>query len=246
MTRLLTALLATSGLALSVEAQTVTNPLLPRWSGPYGGVPPFDQVKVEHFKPALEAAMAEQLAETDRIANDPSPPTFANTIEAMEKSGRAMTRVTSVYRVFSSTMRSAPFREVEREMEPKLSAFRDRIIQNEALFKRISAVYEARGRSGLTTEQREYHHDLPASAALLEQVVRVRRLSNDWRLLGANYGDQNKADQALSAFQHALTIRPDEFRTHLGLAESYRRLSDTVRMKDHRDKAEWLRLHQQD
>ena len=71
----------------------MTNPLLPAWSGPYGGVPPFDKVKVEHFKPALEAAMAEQLAEIDRIANDPSPPTFANTIEAMERSGRMLDRV---------------------------------------------------------------------------------------------------------------------------------------------------------
>jgi peptidyl-dipeptidase Dcp len=55
------------------------NPLLAKWVGPYGGVPPFDQIKVEQFKPALETAMAENLAEVDRIANDPAPPTFENT-----------------------------------------------------------------------------------------------------------------------------------------------------------------------
>src|SRR3954468_6278701 len=106
------------------------NPLLPAWSGPYGGVPPFDKVKVEHFKPALEAAMAEQLAEIDRIANDPAPPTFANTIEAMERSGRMLDRAGNIYGVWSSTMRNAAFQQVEREMEPKLAAFRDQVIQN--------------------------------------------------------------------------------------------------------------------
>jgi peptidyl-dipeptidase Dcp len=129
------------------------NPLVPKWSGPYGGVPPFDQVKVEHFKPALDQAMAEQLAEIDRIANDPAPPTFANTIEAMERTGRMLDRVGNVYGVYSSTMRNAAFQDVEREMEPKLAAFRDKVIQNEKLFRRIAAVYEAREKSGLDAEQ---------------------------------------------------------------------------------------------
>ncbi len=71
----------------------VSNPLLAPWKGPYGGVPPFDAVKVEQFKPALEAAMAEQLAEIDAIASDPAPPTFDNTLAAMERSGRALERV---------------------------------------------------------------------------------------------------------------------------------------------------------
>ena len=56
------------------------NPLVPDWSGPHGGVPPFDQVKVEHFKPALDQAMCEHLAEIEGIANDPAPPSFAKTI----------------------------------------------------------------------------------------------------------------------------------------------------------------------
>src|SRR6202521_566831 len=130
------------------------NPLLLRWSGPYGGVPPFDRVEVRHFKPALESAMAEQLAEIDRIANDPSPPTSENTIAALERTGRTFDRVSSVYGVFSSTLRTGAFQDVEREMEPKMAAFRDQIVQNERLFGRISAVYEARERSNLTAEQK--------------------------------------------------------------------------------------------
>src|SRR5688572_6004556 len=120
----------------------MTNPLLPKWTGPYGGVPPFDRVKVEHFKPALEAAMAENLEEIERIAADPAAPTFENTIAALERAGRMLDRVATVYNVFAGTMRTADFQEVEREMEPRLAAHRDAIVQNTRLFKRIAAVYE--------------------------------------------------------------------------------------------------------
>ena len=68
------------------------NPLLQPWVGPYGGVPPFDKVRVEDFKPALETAMAENLAEIDRIANDPAPPTFENTIAAITATRTTTTR----------------------------------------------------------------------------------------------------------------------------------------------------------
>jgi peptidyl-dipeptidase Dcp len=129
------------------------NPLLEPWSGPYGGVPPFDRVKVEHFRPALEAAMAGNLGEIERIAEDPAPPTFANTIEALERSGRTLDRVMTVYDVFSGTMGTPEFQAVEREMAPRLAAFRDRIVQNAKLFARIAAVYEAREGAGLDGEQ---------------------------------------------------------------------------------------------
>jgi len=136
----------------------VNNPLLPKWTGPYGGVPPFDQVKVEHFKPALEAAMAEHLAEIDRIAADPAAPTFENTFAALERAGRTLDRVGAVYNVFASTMRTAEFQEVEREMEPRLAAHRDRIVQNAALFRRIAAVYEGE-RARLDKEQQRLAWD---------------------------------------------------------------------------------------
>src|SRR5439155_13384834 len=93
-------LIATAGAvaiaSLAAEA-TVQNPLLAPWTGPYGGVPPFDKVKVEHFQPALAAAMAEQLAEVDKIANDPAPPTFENTLAALERSGRTLDRVGTIF-----------------------------------------------------------------------------------------------------------------------------------------------------
>ena len=117
----------------------MSNPLIPKWTGPFGGVPPFDRVKVEHFKPALETAMAEHLEEIERIAADPATPTFENTFAALERAGRTLDRVGAVYNVFASTMRTPDFQEVEREMEPKLAAHRDRIVQNARLFKRIHA-----------------------------------------------------------------------------------------------------------
>ncbi|HKG96799.1 MAG TPA: hypothetical protein VKA97_03255, partial [Pyrinomonadaceae bacterium] len=75
------------------NAMTDESPLLAKWEGPYGGVPPFDRVQIALFKPALEAAMAEQLTEIQRIAADPAPPDFDNTITALERSGRTLDRV---------------------------------------------------------------------------------------------------------------------------------------------------------
>src|SRR5437667_11424420 len=94
------------------------NPLLAEWEGPYGGVPPFDKVQVALFKPALEAAMAENLSEIENIARVRSAPTFANTIVALEKAGHTMDRVTTVYGIWSSTMSNAEFQAVQREMAP--------------------------------------------------------------------------------------------------------------------------------
>src|SRR5205814_5272541 len=80
------------------------NPLLGEWAGPYGGVPPFDKVQVALFKPALEAAMAENLKEIDNITRVRSAPTFENTIVALEKAGHTLDRVTTVYGIWSGTM----------------------------------------------------------------------------------------------------------------------------------------------
>src|SRR5262249_7348149 len=120
------------------------NPLLPPWAGPYGGVPPFDRVRVADFKPALQAAMAENLEEIEAIAADPAVPTFDNTIVALERSGRTLSRVSAIYGVWSSTLSGADFQAIEREMQPQLAAFSDRIFQNAALFARIAAVYAHR------------------------------------------------------------------------------------------------------
>jgi len=129
------------------------NPLLAGWEGPYGGVPPFDKVQVALFKPALEVAMTENLAEIDKIANDSAAPTFENTIVAMERAGQTLDRVSTLYGVWGSTMAGPEFQAVQREMAPKLAAFNDKITQNEALFKRIEAVYNSPAKKKLNSEQ---------------------------------------------------------------------------------------------
>ena len=115
--------------------------LLAPWEGPYGGTPPFDRVRVADFKPALEAAMVEKLREVEAIAANPSPPTFENTLVALERSGRAFSRVNALYDIWSSNMNTGDFQAVEREMGPKIAAFHDSITQNAALFARIEALY---------------------------------------------------------------------------------------------------------
>ena len=129
------------------------NALLEPWSGPWGGVPPFGRFQPADLKPALEAAMAENLAELDRIAADPAPPTFENTIAAMERTGHAFDRVSAVYGIYTSTMNDAEVQAIEREMSPRLAEFSDRIFQNAKLFARIDAVYAARRQLGLAPEQ---------------------------------------------------------------------------------------------
>ena len=191
----LMSVVTTAGLAAALTAGTVAiaadeptgkqidlaAPLVAPWTGPYGGVPPFDKVRVESLAPALEVGMARRLAEVELIATNPEPPTFDNTIAAFERTGRALSRAATVYNVYNSTMSDDAVQAVEREMEPKLAAFNDKVFQNEPLFKRISAVYDTRETSGLTPEQQRltwYHYtnfvragaklDAPAKKRLAE------------------------------------------------------------------------------
>ena len=164
----------------------MSNPLIPKWTGPFGGVPPFDRVKVEHFKPALETAMAEHLEEIERIAADPATPTFENTFAALESAGRTLDRVGAVYNVFASTMRTPDFQEVEREMEPKLAAHRDRIVQNARLFKRIAAAYEGPEHAKLDAEQQrlawDKYTDFVRTGARLEEDAKKQLAQINQRL----------------------------------------------------------------
>jgi len=176
----------------SVDAQSPipanANPLLAKWSGPYGGVPPFDQVQIAYFKPALEAAMAEALGESGKIASNPDAPTFENTIVELERSGRTFDRVMTVYGVWSGTMASPEFQVVQREMAPKVAAFSDQIIQNEALFKRIEAIYNSPAKKKLSAEQQRltwvYYTDFVRSGAKLGTEAKARLSQINQELAG--------------------------------------------------------------
>ncbi len=142
-----------AGAAPMTEAAPSTLPMLASWTGPHNGAPPFDKVAVADFKPALRVAMEENRAEISAIAGNPAPATFANTIEALEKSGQALNRVAALFGVWDSTLNDKPMQAVAQDMAPILAGFQDEIIQNGPLFARVKAVHDARETSGLTPEQ---------------------------------------------------------------------------------------------
>jgi peptidyl-dipeptidase Dcp len=142
-----------TAVAVNMLAAMTPNPLLAPWTGPHGGVPPFDKVKVLDFTPALEQGMAEQLKEIDAIANSPEAPSFENTIAAMEKTGQPLTRAMAMFGVWSGGMSTPDFQKIEQEMSPKLAAHTDKIIQNSKLFARVKAVYESKDKEKLNAEQ---------------------------------------------------------------------------------------------
>jgi peptidyl-dipeptidase Dcp len=177
------------------------NPLTAKWEGPYGGVPPFDRVKVADFKPALEAAMSEKLADVERIAAQAEKPTFENTIAALERAGRAFDRVETIYGVWSSTMNGPEFQTVQREMAPRLAAFNDRVTQHEALFRRIEAVYNSPDKAKWTPEQQRlawlYYTNFVRAGAKLKPEAKARLSEINQQLAGlyTRFGQNLLADE---------------------------------------------------
>lgn len=119
------------------------NILIQEWTGPYEGVPVFDKMNVADIKAAVEEGMKLNLEEIEAIANNEEDPTFENTIVAMESAGKELNRVFTYYGIMSSNRSSQEFRAVQTELAPKLSEFQSKISQNEKLFQRIKAVYDA-------------------------------------------------------------------------------------------------------
>ena len=186
-----------NGMTTQASTKVEPNPLLAGWEGPYGGVPPFDKVQIALFKPALEVAMTENLAEIDKIANDSAAPTFENTIVAMERAGQTLDRVSTLYGVWGSTMAGPEFQAVQREMAPKLAAFNDKITQNEALFKRIEAVYNSPAKKKLNAEQQRL--------IWLDYTNFVR---SGAKLNTADKARLSQINQQLAGTPHVITAQP--------------------------------------
>jgi len=141
----------------SADAQPITpvpdNVLLKDWTGPYDGVPPWDQVRPELFDEAFAFAIAELEKQAAAIADNPEPPTFANTIEAMEKSGDRLDRVGSLFAVMTDNMSSPDYVALDKKWSPQLTAVFDRITLNPKLFSRIETLYNQRDSLGLDAKQ---------------------------------------------------------------------------------------------
>lgn len=175
-----------ANVAPAIASNDEGNTLLADYDGPYGGVPHFDEMDLAGLKPALEAGMAKNLAEVDAIANNPEPPTFANTIVALEKTGHELGNVFTYWGIWSSNMSSPEFREIQGEMAPKLSEFFSKITQNDKLFARVKAVYEGEEYKSMRPDQQRLvwltYDQFASNGATLEGVAKERYAEINKRL----------------------------------------------------------------
>ncbi|MGD1047473.1 MAG: M3 family metallopeptidase [Candidatus Krumholzibacteriaceae bacterium] len=128
------------------------NPLLAKFDTPFG-VPPFNLIKVEHYAPAYREAMHRQDVAIAAIAESSAPPTFANTVEALEGSGKLLTQVDNIFTSMNSANTNDTIQQIAKDMAPLKSAHQDAILFNEKLFARIKALYDQRAKLTLTQEQ---------------------------------------------------------------------------------------------
>jgi peptidyl-dipeptidase Dcp len=186
---------------MSFAAIKSNNPLTQKWTGPFGGVPPFDKVKVSDFKDGLEQGITELKKEIEAIANNPAPATFENTLEALENTGLTLDRVGSLFNVWGGSMSTPEYRAIEQEMSPKLAAIQDEIIQNTKLFQRIDAVYNSPEKAKLTAEQQRlvWYQDTKfiISGAKLDDKGKVRVAAINQRLatLSTQFSQNEMADE---------------------------------------------------
>jgi peptidyl-dipeptidase Dcp len=177
-----------------------TNPLLAPWTGPFEA-PPFARIEARHFRPAFDAALAEARAETDRIAQNSEPPTFANTIEALERGGKALDRVASVFFNLAGAATNDELQQIERDIAPILSRRRSEFFFNAALFARIEALKAEETSLGLDEEQarvlERYHLNFTRNGAGLpaEKKARLAEIAERLASLGAQFGQNVLADE---------------------------------------------------
>jgi peptidyl-dipeptidase Dcp len=205
------------------------------WTTPFAA-PPFNEIKAEHYGLAFEEGMKRHRAEVAKVAAQPEPATFANTIEALEVSGRMLTKTASVFFAQTSTHTSDALDALELELSPKLAAHQNAILQDPALFARVDAVYAARDTLGLTSEQKrlltEMHGEFVRAGARLDAPKRARMAAIDSRLaeLSTQFGQNQRADER----QFELVLDKADL---AGLPESlHAGYAETAKTRGHEDK----------
>ena len=176
------------------------NPLLEPWTAPFEA-PPFDLVEPRHFPRAFDEALAQARAEIDAVAADPEPPTFANTIEALERGGRGLDNVASVFFNLAGAHTNDELQAIERDIAPVLARHRSDTYLNEALFKRIDALEADKDRLGLSPEQKRvlerYHLDFTRAGAGQppEAKARLAAIAERLAALATRFGQNVLADE---------------------------------------------------
>jgi len=176
------------------------NVLLAPFATPYQA-PDFSRISASDFRPAFDAAMAAHISEADSIAKNPEAPTFANTIDALELSGEALDRVSSVFWNLAGTDSTEEIRAIERDVSPKLAAHHQAIGSNAEIFQRIETLFKAMDSLGLTPEQRQVLTKIRTQAiksgAQLEGEARARAAEIKQRLaaLGTSFSQNVLKDE---------------------------------------------------
>jgi peptidyl-dipeptidase Dcp len=197
---------------MAASANFPDNPLLATWNTPFG-LPPFESILPEHYKPAFDQALADQQAEIASIAGSEAAPTFANTIEALERSGATLKRVGGVFFNLAGSHTNEAIQAVEREMAPALAKHRNSIFMNEALYKRVAALYETRESLGLDPEQMRvldrYHTIFVRAGAKLgpEEKKRLAAITERLATLGTQFSQNVLADE--KSYQLVLETEED-------------------------------------
>jgi peptidyl-dipeptidase Dcp len=195
-----------------------SNPLLQPWDTPFG-LPPFDAVRAEHFEPAFELALAAHLAEIDAIGSDPRPADFDNTVAALDRSGRELTRIESLFHNLTSSETSPALQAVQLRLAPRLAAHSSAVYMHRALFERLDALHAQRDTLALTPEQRRlierFHTDFLRAGAKLgvEPQKRYAQIMERLAELTTRFGQNVLADE--SAYQLVLRGPAD----HAGLPD---------------------------
>jgi peptidyl-dipeptidase Dcp len=188
-------LLTEAGLTAADPAPGRNNPLMARSTLPFQA-PSFDKIKDTDFAPALEAGMKRQLAEADKIANNPEPPTFDNTIVALERSGQLLTRAVQSFALLAGANTNDLLEKLQEQEAPKLQGTADAILLNPKLFKRIETLYGERSKLGISADDQRllwyYYTEAALAGAQLSPTdqTRLRALNQEEASLSAKFTNQ--------------------------------------------------------
>ena len=198
------------------------NPFFTDYDAPYQ-IPPFDEIKEEHYMPAFDKGMKEQLEEIDQIANNPEQATFENTLVELERTGKTLSKVADVFFNLLSSNTNKQMDKIAAEISPKLSAHRDAISLNKKLYERVNAVYEQRNALGLTTEQmrlvEETHKGFIRSGVQLDtsSMEKLTQINQELSSLSVQF-DQNLLKETNEGYslliddENQLDGLPEDFR----------------------------------
>ena len=184
-----------------LTAEADRNPRLAAWTGPYGGVPPWDKIKSDLFPAAFAKGIELRAAEIDVIVANPEPPTFQNTYAALDDVGRHLDRAETLFSVMTSSLNTKDVQAVDREWSPKLTAAGDAITFNQKLFDRMAKVHATRASAGLTPEQVRmvelvYDRFVRAGAKLTpEQKKEMGRINQELSVLFTDFSNRVLKDE---------------------------------------------------